>query len=167
MASFLNLFLHLTYNEYLMIGLINTFYIMERIKTLNKWANAHTYYPLDLVRMALGTFLFIKGIDIMQSFGKLSELIEPIQHLTGGMAAIHYVIPAHFVGGVLIFFGLLTRWAVAAQLPILIGAVLLNFLGEMNTINLTLSTVVLLLCIFFLFYGSGKHSADYYLKMQK
>ncbi|WP_411032078.1 DoxX family protein [Spongiimicrobium sp. 3-5] len=139
---------------------------MGRIKNLNKWANAHTYYPLDLVRIALGTFLFIKGIDIMQSFKTLSELIEPIQHLTGGMAAIHYVIPAHFVGGVLIVFGLLTRWAVLAQIPILIGAVLINFLGEMNTTNLILSATVLLLCIFFLFYGSGKHSADYYLEMQ-
>lgn len=141
--------------------------MMGRIKTWNKWANAHTYYPLDLVRIGLGVFLFIKGIDFMQNITILSELIAPVENLTGGMGIIHYVIPAHFVGGILIVFGLLTRWAVAAQLPILIGAVLLNFLGEMHATNLILSLTVLLLCVFFLFYGSGKHSADYYLKMQK
>ncbi|MEL6918242.1 MAG: DoxX family protein [Bacteroidota bacterium] len=140
---------------------------MGRIKTWNKWANAHTYYPLDLVRIGLGVFLFIKGIDFMQNITILSELIAPVENLTGGMGIIHYVIPAHFVGGILIVFGLLTRWAVAAQLPILIGAVLLNFLGEMHATNLILSLTVLLLCVFFLFYGSGKHSVDYYLKMQK
>ena len=140
---------------------------MGRIKTWNKWANAHTYYPLDLVRIGLGVFLFIKGIDFMQNITMLSDLIAPVENLTGGMGVIHYVIPAHFVGGILIVFGLLTRWAVVAQIPILIGAVLLNFLGEMNITNFILSLVVLLLCVFFLFYGSGKHSADYYLKMQK
>ncbi len=140
---------------------------MGTIKSLNKWANAHTYYPLDLLRIALGAFLFIKGIDFMGNSEMLMELIKPIQSLVGGMVTIHYVAPAHFIGGLLIAFGLLTRWAVVAQLPIIIGAVLINFLGEMNTTNLVLSILVLLLCIFFLLYGSGKHSVDYYLKMQK
>jgi putative oxidoreductase len=44
---------------------------------------------------------------------------------------------------------------------------LVNFLGEMNSRNLVLASITLLACIFFMFYGSGKHSADYYLKMQK
>ncbi len=140
---------------------------MGTIKSLNKWANAHTYYPLDLLRIALGVFLFIKGINFMSNVEILVELIKPLQSLAGDMMAVHYVAPAHFVGGILIAFGLLTRWAVVAQLPILIGAVLINFLGEMNTQNLIMSSVVLLLCLFFLLYGSGKHSVDYYLKMQK
>ncbi len=140
---------------------------MVTIKSLNKWANAHTYYPLDLLRIGLGVFLFIKGIDFMSNAEMLMELFKPIQNLAGGMLAVHYVIPAHFIGGILIVFGLLTRWAVIAQLPILIGAVLINFLGEMNTINLLMSIGVLLLCIFFMFYGSGKHSVDKYLKMEK
>ena len=140
---------------------------MGTIKSLNKWANAHTYYPLDLLRIALGVFLFIKGINFMSNVEILVELIKPLQSLAGDMMAVHYVAPAHFVGGILIAFGLLTRWAVVAQLPILIGAVLINFLGEMNTQNLIMSSIVLLLCLFFLLYGSGKHSVDYYLKMQK
>lgn len=140
---------------------------METIKSLNKWANAHTYLPLDLLRIALGVFLFIKGVNFMGNSEMLMSLFEPFQNMVGGMIIIHYVAPAHFIGGVLIAFGLLTRWAIIAQLPILIGAVAINFLGDMNSSNLTLASITFLVCIFFLFYGSGKHSADYYFKMQK
>ncbi|MBT8265195.1 MAG: DoxX family protein [Bacteroidia bacterium] len=140
---------------------------MGRVKTLNKWANKHSYYPLDILRIALGVFLFVKGIHFMGNTQILIDLFKPIQNLAGGMIAIHYVAPAHLVGGLMIIFGLLTRWAVISQLPILIGAVMINFIGEMNTTNLLLSSIALLLCVFFMFYGSGKHSADYYLKMQQ
>ena len=140
---------------------------MPTIKSLNKWANAHTYYPLDLLRIALGVFLFIKGINFISNSQILIDLIKPIQNLAGVMVVIHYVAPAHLIGGILIAFGLLTRWSVIAQLPLLIGAVLINFIGEMNVANLIIASVVLLLCVFFVFYGSGKHSVDYYLKMQQ
>lgn len=140
---------------------------MGHIKSLNKWANAHTSYLLDILRISLGSFLFIKGIDFMGNTQMLMELIKPIQSVVGGMLVIHYVAPAHFIGGLLIAFGLLTRWAVVAQLPIIICAVIINFVGEMNTMNLILTIVVFLLCIFFLFYGSGRHSIDKYLKMQQ
>lgn len=140
---------------------------MATIKSLNKWANAHTYYPLDLLRIGLGVFLFMKGIDFMSNQAQMAEVIKPFQNLPGGMFILHYIVPAHFVGGFLIVVGLLTRWAALAQLPILIGAVLVNFLGEMNSTNLILATITLMVCLFFLFYGSGKHSMDYYFKMQK
>jgi putative oxidoreductase len=32
---------------------------------------------------------------------------------------------------------------------------------------LVVAVFILLLCLFFVVYGSGKHSADYYLKMQQ
>ncbi|MDX1365066.1 DoxX family protein [Arenibacter latericius] len=140
---------------------------MATVKSLNKWANAHTYYPLDLVRIALGVFLFMKGVDFMSNHAQMVEMIKPFQNMPGGMIIMHYVAPAHFVGGFLLIIGLLTRWVVIAQLPIIIGAILVNFLGEMNLSNLILATIVLVLLVFFLIYGSGKHSADYYLKMQK
>ena len=140
---------------------------MDRIKFLNKWANRHTYWPLDVVRMALGVFLFFKGVNFMSDSQMLINLFEPFRNMTGGMIVIHYVVPAHLIGGIVIFFGLLTRLAIIAQLPILIGAILINFLGEMDYSNLLMSSVTLSTCVFFLFYGSGKHSADYYFKMQQ
>jgi uncharacterized membrane protein YphA (DoxX/SURF4 family) len=71
------------------------------------------------------------------------------------------------VGGLLIAFGLLTRWAIVAQLPILLGAILINFMGDFNGARLFEAAIVLLISIFFLFYGSGKHSADYMMKMKQ
>ncbi|MET7029341.1 DoxX family protein [Sediminicola luteus] len=139
---------------------------MGTIKTLNKWANKHTYYPLDLLRIALGLFLFIKGLYFIGNTQMIMELIGPLKGFAGSMLAVHYVAPAHLIGGLLIIFGLYTRWAVLTQLPIIIGAVLINFIGEMNTTNLILAITVFIVCVFFLFYGSGKHSTDYYLKME-
>ncbi|OED41482.1 DoxX family protein [Flavobacteriaceae bacterium (ex Bugula neritina AB1)] len=140
---------------------------MPTIKSLNKWANAHSYYPLDILRIALGVFLFLKGIDFLSHSQILVNLLKPVQNLAGAMIVIHYVAPAHLIGGVLIAFGLLTRWSVVAQLPLLIGAIVINFVGEMSVTNLVIASVIFLLCLFFLFYGSGKHSVDYYLKMQQ
>lgn len=138
---------------------------MLSIKALNKWANAHTYYWLDILRIALGVFFFIKGIQFISQTEKLVELIQPLQGFGGVMLTVHYVAPAHLVGGLLIAFGLLTRWALIAQLPILIGAILINFVGVMHAGGLIEAAVVLIVTIFFIFYGSGKHSADYMMKM--
>ncbi len=143
---------------------------MNNVKILNKWANAHTYFPVDLVRMALGVFLFSKGVTFITNTQFLVDLIAPIDKFDGGMFGmlfVHYIASAHFLGGILIFFGLLTRWAIIAQLPILVGAVIINFMGEMHSQNLFLSFVTLVICIAFMIYGSGKHSADYHFKMQK
>ena len=140
---------------------------MAIIKSLNKWANARSYYLLVLIRIAFGVFLFIKGIEIMSNIGPMTTMMKPFENWPGGMLIIHYLAPAHFVGGFLIVIGLLTRWATIAQLPILIGAVLVNFMGEMNTNNLIMASIAFVLCLFFLFYGSGKHSSDYYLNMQQ
>ena len=139
---------------------------METVKSLNKWANAHTYQWLDVLRIIVGVFLFTKGVSFITNTQYYTELISSIKNLGGGMIFLHYIVTAHMVGGVMIVFGLLTRWAIASQLPILLAAFLINFFGEMSITNLVLSLSLLLICIFFLFYGSGKHSADYYFKMQ-
>jgi uncharacterized membrane protein YphA (DoxX/SURF4 family) len=83
------------------------------------------------------------------------------------MFLVHYIATAHFLGGILIVFGLLTRWVIIAQLPILIGAIVVNFMGEMQSQNLFLSLLILIISLFFLIYGSGKHLDDYYFKMQE
>ncbi|MBS7233006.1 DoxX family protein [Flavobacterium psychroterrae] len=140
---------------------------MENVKSLNKWANSHTYLPVDLVRIALGVFLFMKGVWFVTNIQYLHDLISPIDQYGGGMFLLHYIAPAHMIGGIMIVFGLLTRWAIAAQLPILFGAILINFMGHMHSESLILAIIVLIACVFFLFYGSGKHSADYYFKMQQ
>lgn len=143
---------------------------MNNVKTLNKWANAHTYLPIDLLRMALGVFLFMKGVYFFSNIQYLIDLLAPIDRFDkfgGGMFLIHYIAPAHLIGGILIFFGLLTRWAIIAQLPILVAAVIINFMGSMHEQNLLLALITLVICVFFAVYGSGKNSADYYFKMEQ
>ena len=138
---------------------------MFTIRSLNKWANAHTYYSLDLLRVALGIFFFFKGVEFISQTHMLTELIAPLRGYGGSMLAVHYVAPAHLVGGILIAVGLLTRWALLVQVPILIGAILINFAGTMVWENLVLAVISLFITTFFIFYGSGKHSVDYALKM--
>lgn len=137
------------------------------VKGLNKWANRHTSYPIDILRVALGVFLVLKGISFITNNRDFEDLIAPVSNFLGGMFAFHYIAAAHIVGGTIIVFGLLTRWAIIAQLPILLGAILINFFGEMNVGNLIMALIVLIVSVFFLIYGSGKHSADYFFKMEK
>ena len=64
------------------------------------------------------------------------------------------------------FIGFFTRWSIWFQLPIVLCALLINFFGEFNLSNFIQSSIVFLLCVFFSFYGSGKHSLDYNFKME-
>nr|WP_294774789.1 DoxX family protein [uncultured Flavobacterium sp.] len=137
------------------------------VKGLNKWANAHSTIWFDTFRILLGAFLIYKGAYFISNSRDFEDLIAPASNFLGGMLTFHYIASAHIMGGIMIIFGLLTRWALIAQLPILLGAVLINFIGEMNALNLLVATVSLALSVFYTIYGSGKHSADYYFKMQK
>lgn len=140
---------------------------MDIIKKLNKWTNSHnSFFLLDLGRLFLGGFLFFKGINFMTDAQYFKDIIAPDEEFLSSMLIYHYVTMAHLAGGVLIIFGLLTRIAVAVQIPILIGAVAVNFLFIMNPQNLVEASIILLLSIFFVVVGSGKHSADYNLKME-
>lgn len=139
---------------------------MEAIRKLNKWANSHTSLPLDVIRIVLGAFIFYKGVNFSVHTNYLYEILNPLDEWLGTVMLVHYVTMAHLAGGILIVIGLITRLAVLVQLPVLFGAILINFLGVMNATNLTAAVVVFLACIFFAVYGSGKHSVDYALKMQ-
>lgn len=140
---------------------------MATIKQLNKWANAHTSYPLDLVRIALGVFLFFKGVSFVSDRQYLNEVLSTFKGYGSEMLLIHYVGFAHMIGGFLIVIGFFTRWSIYAQLPIIICAFLINFVGEFNLSNFIQASIALLLCLFFSFYGSGKHSLDYNMKMEQ
>ncbi len=137
------------------------------VKGLNKWANRHTSFPIDMLRIALGVFLFIKGTGFITNSQDLTDTFSSVSNFSGGMFVFHYVAAAHIMGGIMIAFGLLTRWAIWAQLPILIGAVIINFIGTMDWGNLLMAVITLAACIFFLIFGGGRHSADYYFKLQK
>ena len=73
---------------------------------------------------------------------------------------------AHMLGGVLIIVGLLTRYAVLLQLPILLGAIF--FLTKNSVLGsgaeVAFTVLVLLMLIFFLIEGGGPLSFDSYFR---
>ena len=74
---------------------------------------------------------------------------------------------AHILGGFLIIIGLLTRWAVLLQIPILIGAVIfINYHRGLNGYagELVFAFVILLMLILFLIEGGGPISLDDYIR---
>lgn len=141
---------------------------MGIIKRLNKWANSHAYYPIDILRIVLGVFLIYKGTFFFRNSSFLIDLLQELNFdgYSAVMWSVHYVGMFHFVGGIMITFGLLTRLSLILQLPIFIGAVTINFFAGMYAQNLIEASIVLLLSVFFILYGSGRNSADYDLKMQ-
>jgi len=139
---------------------------MDNVRKMNKWANAHTYYSIDILRIAIGVFLLLKGFSFITNSREFEDMIAPVSNFMGGMLTFRYIAAAHIMGGIMIVFGLLTRWAIIAQLPILLGAILINFYGNINGNNLIVASAVFGISVFFLFYGGGKHSADYFFKME-
>ena len=138
---------------------------MQILHKLNKWANSHTNILFDVIRVGFGVFLFIKGIQFSTHSEYLVDIVAPNMTTMGTVFIVHYVAMAHLCGGIAIVLGMLTRITVIIQIPILIGAFVINFAGEMIIENLFQSTIALLLAIFFVIYGSGKHSVDYNLKL--
>jgi uncharacterized membrane protein YphA (DoxX/SURF4 family) len=73
---------------------------------------------------------------------------------------------AHIFGGSLIVIGLLTRIALAIQVPILIAAVIFNLQRQVpgTTGELWLSVIAFILLIYYLVKGPGVFSMDAYRK---
>lgn len=144
---------------------------MNVIQKVEFWGDAHHAKWLDVVRIILGLIIFSKGIALISDTTNQQEILitNSVFGFSGMMAsvAIHIVAFAHLVGGVLITIGLVTRFAVVIQIPILICAVLfVNIANGFSTLNseLWLSILVLSLLILFWVVGSGSFSVDQQLK---
>ena len=138
---------------------------MEIVNKWNQWANAHTNLFTDALRVLFGAFILYKGIFFLNQTAYLDGLFKEFGHQGTYIIMTHYVALSHLCGGFFIVLGLLTRWCALAQIPLLMGAVLINFIGTMNTGNLLQAAIALVVCGFFVVYGSGKHSVDYNLKL--
>jgi putative oxidoreductase len=139
---------------------------MNTIEKIDQWTEKHRYLWMDIFRIALGCILMVKGIE----FGshpndvKLAISQTPFDFLS--FVLVHYIIMVHIFGGLMIALGLVTRLAVAFQLPILLGAVI--FMPDTSMFSfystIALAWVVLLSLLVFLVYGSGNFSVDRYLQ---
>ncbi|WP_442591578.1 DoxX family protein [Pedobacter sp. AW31-3R] len=147
---------------------------MNTFQKIEHWGDMHHAKWLDIVRMALGLLILGKGIAFISHTDTQQDWI--LQHNTFGfsglmaVAVLHIVAFVHLVGGLLIMIGLVTRFAVVIQIPILLGAIFfVNITMGFSSLNseLWLSVLVLLLLILFWVAGSGPYSVDHYIKIKK
>ena len=143
---------------------------MNLIQKVEYWGDTHHPRWLDVLRIALGIVIFLKGVTFLADTESLRLLIEETRIQIYTWAAVHYVAFAHLVGGILIAIGLITRVAIGFQLPILLGAVFfVNITRGLTFLNseLWISIVVLVLLIVFFVIGSGPYSLDQQMKEKR
>ena len=142
---------------------------MNVIHKIEKWGDSHHPRFLDIIRVALGIFLLLKGLGFMENSAYLKSLIESqpdIPVSSGGlMALVYYVTFVHLVGGALIALGIMTRLSSLLQIPIVFGAVFfVNVLQSPFNTDLVSSIAALILLVVFTVIGSGKWSLERYLE---
>lgn len=136
---------------------------MNYLQRLEHWGDTHHPKWLDIIRIALGIFLCIKGYDFLKNMSMLTNLMA--HNISFGHFSYillgHYIVFAHLIGGFLLAIGVLTRFACLIQIPILLGAIIfVNFSGDLwrPYSEMVLSVVVLGLLIYFLIIGNGPWS---------
>ncbi len=137
------------------------------LQQINRWGAAHHPRWMVVLRVALGICLFIKGISFASDVVELQRLLSST-NFTQSFPWLAYIITwVHLFGGFMIIIGLLTRFAVLLQLPILLGAVIFINFGNgilYSPTEFAFSLLVLLLLLIFLVEGAGPVSLDNYFK---
>lgn len=140
---------------------------MYLLHKIDVWSEKHHPLWLDFFRVLLGTVLVWQAIYFIVNKSAIVQIVNQYGFGFYTMTAAHAIIGIHLVGGILIFFGLLTRFAAAIQLPVLLCNIIFivipnGFMSIKSEAELTL--IVFALVILFLFEGSGHYSLDNYLK---
>ncbi len=138
---------------------------MNLVTKIEVWGNAHRPGWLDIFRIILGLFITFKGFEFMFNIETLKLTTSGMGEMFSGAALAHYVIFAHALGGPMLVFGIYTRIVSAAQLPVLIGAIIFvnypkGFLSIGNHMELEISIIALIGLIVFIVFGAGKFSVD-------
>ncbi len=136
---------------------------MDLLKKIEIWGEQHHPKWMDILRMALGVALFVKGYFFIRNTDTLMQIMENSRFPWVSLTLAHYVAFAHLVGGFMICIGLLTRIAILFQLPVILGAIVFvnserGFFSEGS--ELMYSIIILVLLIVFLVLGSGPWSVD-------
>ena len=140
---------------------------MQKLSAFIPWAESRRELWLDCVRIYLGLGLFARGLLLITNtnVGYFIDLIERSNQpwIATGLA-LHYVMLAHLVGGLMLTIGFLTRIAALVQIPILVGAVFIVHRSEGLLVigqSLEFSALVLFLLVVLLVSGAGRLSLDH------
>jgi putative oxidoreductase len=128
-----------------------------------------------LFRLILGVILMWKCVEFyLNREAFLNVIAQTGLGWLPPVAWAHFVILAHFFGGLCLLAGIATRFACILQLPILAGAVFWVHLPEILQVfefislaqyNLAVLTLVLL--TFYSIRGAGVYSLDYYTALDE
>jgi putative oxidoreductase len=143
---------------------------MNITNDIDRWSERHHPLVLEYLRMALGIFIFAKGVMFLSDYGEIQALLARSRFEGYAMGMEHLIAFAHLAGGPMIAMGLKTRFAAIVQIPILLGAVFFTSFGKglyTENYHLVESIITLMLLIFYAFYGSGRLSADHKLRDNK
>ncbi len=135
---------------------------------ISAWSDKYPFLFV-ILRIMLGLILAIRGIFFLTSIQPLFHLIKSssLSGLNMNMGLALIISWVHLLGGTFIILGLLTRISAWAQIPILIGAILLINLNSslsQSFSELLLSVFVLILSALFALAGGGRISMDNYAK---
>lgn len=137
------------------------------IKRAIQWSELNRDIWLDLLRMWLGVALFIKGFAVLRDVPRYSAYLFAQEWPYAGTTLVHYAALAHFIGGTMMVFGILTRVAALIQIPNVLGAIF--FIHLRNGLfsedqGLQTAAVTLVLLVLFAFTGSGRLSTEWYFR---
>lgn len=140
---------------------------MNLLHKIESWGDTHQNKWFSILRLVLGLIIFFKGIVFIQNTDAINGMIANSAVALYAVFLAHYVALVYFMGGFLIAIGLITRVSVLFQIPILVGAIVFvnaqKGFFSMHS-ELPLSILVLCLLILFLIVGSGKYSADEFMR---
>src|SRR5690606_32298633 len=98
---------------------------MNLLHRIELWGDRHHPRWMDIVRIALGIFLCIKGVQFVYNMSTLLARVDAQLPMPEFALVVlgHYVFVAHLLGGILLILGAYTRIASLIQIPILLGAI--------------------------------------------
>ena len=138
---------------------------MTLINKLDGWSEKHDSTWFDVLRMALGIALIVKGFVFMANIPELYNTLQT-DFGTASTTAAFFIVAIHLFAGLLILIGLATRFACVIQIPILFGAIIFIDLNGTPTEFIS-PLIVFALLLFFTVKGSGKFSTYYYISNSK
>jgi putative oxidoreductase len=137
---------------------------MDLIRRVDSWSELHRRSgAFAILRILLGLLLIGTAIAFIQT-AKLPSLLYQSTGF-GSWAFSSFIIMMQFAAGSMIAVGLLTRYFSIAMIPILVGAVIMEYMTGGHT-GLILSAIALAGCLFYAIFDSGYYSADRALRKE-
>jgi putative oxidoreductase len=131
---------------------------MDLIRRIDSWSETHRRSgTFAILRILLGLLLIGSAIAFIQT-DKLPSLLYQSTGF-GSWAFSSFIIMMQFAAGSMIAVGVLTRYFSIAMIPILLGAIVMEYMTNGHT-GLILSVIALIGCLFYAIFDSGYYSAD-------